>query len=267
MDWRLRMRLSWCVLCPVATWECFKRWMWTQFSAKVCKGRYTLGDKLQQPVVATRRIDKSVHVYWRISVKIFVSSREFCRSNMSQKIKSENLCASMWQQNSVEYFLQFVAVFCHVIARKLYKNGTRLLSCDHKEWYRDTNLLTRLWWNLTRSPDLTRFKSSLSQGEREGWWEGGRRGDSLSFALFLPITLGALFVHASRFASPTSDPNRRDCVTRRCDTSTIFQGKKRHTQRTKLFKSYLLCVHYLPFLPITIDHCHSVVPVCVRCRI
>ena len=107
--------------------------MWTQFSAKVCKGRYTLGDKLQQPVVATRRIDKSVHVYGRISVKIFVSSREFCRSNMSQKIKSENLGASMRQQNSVEYFLQFVAVFCHVIARKLYKKGTRLLSYDHKE--------------------------------------------------------------------------------------------------------------------------------------
>ena len=165
---------------------------------------------------------------------------------MSQKIKSENLCASMRQQNSVEYFLQFVAVFCHVIARKLYKKGTCLLSCDHKEWYRDTNLLTRLWWNLTRSPDLTRFKSSLSQGEREGWWEGGRRGDSLSFALFLPITLGALFVHASRFASPTSDPNRRDCVTRRCDTNTIFQGKKRHTQRTKLVIPSLRPLSSLP---------------------
>ena len=98
MDWRLRMRLSWSVLCPVVTWECFEGWMRTQFSAKVCKGRYTLSDKFQQPVVATRRIDKSVHMYWRISVKIFVSSTEFCRSNMSQKIKSENLCDSTRQQ-------------------------------------------------------------------------------------------------------------------------------------------------------------------------
>ena len=50
---------------------------------------------------------------------------------------------------------------CHVIPRKPNKKGTRLLSCDHKEWYRNTNLLTRLWYNLIRS------KSSLSQGERE----------------------------------------------------------------------------------------------------
>ena len=41
---------------------------------------------------------------------------------------------------------------------------------------------------------------------------------SLPLALFLPITLRAFFVHASRFASATCDPNRSDWVTRRCDS-------------------------------------------------
>ena len=46
------------------------------------KGRYTLGDKLQQH--ATHRSDKSLRVYLRIFVKIVVSATEFCRSNMLQ---------------------------------------------------------------------------------------------------------------------------------------------------------------------------------------
>ena len=36
--------------------------------------KYTLGDKLQQHVAATRRSDKSLRVCWRIVVKIFVSA-------------------------------------------------------------------------------------------------------------------------------------------------------------------------------------------------
>ena len=38
------------------------------------KGRYTLGNKLQQHVAATRCSDKSLRVYWRIFVKIFVAA-------------------------------------------------------------------------------------------------------------------------------------------------------------------------------------------------
>jgi len=49
------------------------------------KGQYTLGDKSQKHVSATRRSDKSLRVYWRISEKIFVFAKEFCCSNMSQK--------------------------------------------------------------------------------------------------------------------------------------------------------------------------------------
>ena len=41
-------------------------------------------------VVAT----KSMRVYRRIFVKIFVSATEFCRSNMLQKFKSNRICAN-----------------------------------------------------------------------------------------------------------------------------------------------------------------------------
>ena len=59
------------------------------------KGWYTLGNKLQQHVTTTRRSDKSLRVYWRIFVKIFVSAyHEFCRSNMLQKIKLARICAT-----------------------------------------------------------------------------------------------------------------------------------------------------------------------------
>ena len=49
------------------------------------KGPYTLGDKLQKRVSATRCSDKSFRVYWRIFEKIFVFATEFCRSKVSQK--------------------------------------------------------------------------------------------------------------------------------------------------------------------------------------
>ena len=63
-------------------------------TTKNTKGRYTLGDKSQQHVATTRRSDKSLRVYWRIFVKIFVSAKEFCRSNMLQKIKSDRIYAT-----------------------------------------------------------------------------------------------------------------------------------------------------------------------------
>ena len=45
--------------------------------------QYTLGDKLQQHCEATRRSNKSLLVYWRIFVKIFVAVTEFCCRNKS----------------------------------------------------------------------------------------------------------------------------------------------------------------------------------------
>ena len=49
-------------------------------------GRYTLGDRLQQLV--------ALLVYWRIFVKVFVSTTEFCRRKMLQKIKSDRIYAT-----------------------------------------------------------------------------------------------------------------------------------------------------------------------------
>ena len=49
------------------------------------KGWYTLGDKFQQHVEATHCSDKSLRVYWRIFVKIFVAATEFCRRNKSHR--------------------------------------------------------------------------------------------------------------------------------------------------------------------------------------
>ena len=43
---------------------------------------YTLGDKMQQHVAATRQVRSSV--YWKISVKIFVSATGFYRRTKSQ---------------------------------------------------------------------------------------------------------------------------------------------------------------------------------------
>ena len=59
-----------------------------------CKGRYTLGDKLQQHVAATHCSEKSLRVYWKICVKISVPATEVCCSNMLQKIKSDRICAT-----------------------------------------------------------------------------------------------------------------------------------------------------------------------------
>ena len=49
---------------------------------------------MHQHVTMTRRSDKSLRMYWRIFVKIFVSATEFCRSDMLQKIKSDRICAT-----------------------------------------------------------------------------------------------------------------------------------------------------------------------------
>ena len=43
---------------------------------------------------ATSCSDKSLRVYWKIFVKIFVSETEFCRCNKSQKIMSDWICAT-----------------------------------------------------------------------------------------------------------------------------------------------------------------------------
>ena len=56
--------------------------------------QYTLGDKLQQHVGPTRPREKSLNLYWRIFLKIFLFAKEFCQSNIVQKIKSDRICLS-----------------------------------------------------------------------------------------------------------------------------------------------------------------------------
>ena len=50
-----------------------------------CKGRYTLGDKLQQHVAVTHCSEKSLRVYWKICVKISVSATEFVAATCCKK--------------------------------------------------------------------------------------------------------------------------------------------------------------------------------------
>ena len=62
------------------------------------KGRYTLGDKLQQLVAATRCSDKSLRVYWRIFVKIFVAATEFVAATIQSDLI---FCDLLQRQNYV----------------------------------------------------------------------------------------------------------------------------------------------------------------------
>ena len=73
--------------------------------------------------MTTRHSNKSLRVYWRIFVKIFVSAREFCHSNMLQKIKSDRICATCrgdknllqgqrFYKISPVHTKQFVAAMC-----------------------------------------------------------------------------------------------------------------------------------------------------------
>ena len=51
-------------------------------------------DKLEQHTASTRCRDNFLCLYWRIFVKIFVSSTEFCHRNKSHKIESGWICAT-----------------------------------------------------------------------------------------------------------------------------------------------------------------------------
>ena len=71
---------------PLYSDHFFSSW-WTKKAIHwlLFKGRYTLGDKLQQHGEATCRSDKLLCVYRRIFVKIFVAATEFCHHNKSHR--------------------------------------------------------------------------------------------------------------------------------------------------------------------------------------
>ena len=104
------------------------------------KGRYTLGNKLQQHVTTTRRSDKSLRVYWRIFVKIITSAyHEFCRSNMLQKIKLDRICVT-WRGNKIllqrQRFLQNFSsthkAICHYNVLPQHVAVTSRQTCTHR---------------------------------------------------------------------------------------------------------------------------------------
>ena len=87
-----------------------------------CKGRYTLGDKFQQHVAVTHCSNKSLRVYWRIFVKIFVAATEFCCRNKSQRFDFLRLVAATkfccgdkdFHKNSPVHTKRFVAATCRL---------------------------------------------------------------------------------------------------------------------------------------------------------
>ena len=60
----------------------------------IFKGWYTLGDKLQQHVAATRHSDKLLHVYWKILWKSLSLQQNFVAATCCKKIKSDRICAT-----------------------------------------------------------------------------------------------------------------------------------------------------------------------------
>ena len=97
----MQFRLTWCNL----EWE-------QKCSDSVI--RALDNNKLQQLVEATHHIDKSLCVYWRIIVKIFVSVTEFCRISMSEKIKSYRICLTCYGNKILlQHMKGFVTVMCH----------------------------------------------------------------------------------------------------------------------------------------------------------
>ena len=90
----------------------------TPSEAPYIQGRYTLGDKLQQHVASARRSDKSLYVYWKIFVKIFVSATELILSqqHVAKNQIRQNLCdLCTWSDLSARR----VAATCRLVCTDL----------------------------------------------------------------------------------------------------------------------------------------------------
>ena len=92
------------------------------------KGQFIFSDKLQQHVVLTLCSDRSLCVYWRIFMKIFVSSTEFCACNRLHNFKLiwffVTCCSNkiqLWTQRFSQKFssrVDFHANACKIYVRK-----------------------------------------------------------------------------------------------------------------------------------------------------
>ena len=119
---------------------------------------------MQQHVVTTRCSDKSLRVYWRIFVKIFVSATEFCHSNMLQKIKSDRICATCRHDKILFQGQRFFSKFLQYTRSDLspqHVAATSCRTCTH-------GVICRRNWLLQLSPSVYRplynaFSSSLQR--------------------------------------------------------------------------------------------------------
>ena len=115
--------------------------------------RYILGDKLQQHVAATRRSDKSLHVYWRIFVKILVFPTEFLSQQHCAKNQiRENLCDLSQRQNSVaetKIFTKFLSSTKRFVAAMCRRN--RLLQLDAGPVHTERSVSVTCCCNLSPS--------------------------------------------------------------------------------------------------------------------
>ena len=105
---------------------------------------------MQQHVTATHHSNKSLHVYWIIFVKIFVSETEFCPCNKLHKFSiiwffttgCGNKILFQRQTFSQKFRLQYTWMICH---------GNVLLQLFagpvHKEWF----VMATFCWNLSPS--------------------------------------------------------------------------------------------------------------------
>ena len=119
---------------------------------------------MQQHVVTTRCSDKSLRVYWRIFVKIFVSATEFCHSNMLQKIKSDRICATCRRHKILLQGQRFFSKFLQYTRSDLSPQHVAATSC----WTCTHGVICRRNWLLQLSPSVYRplynaFSSSLQR--------------------------------------------------------------------------------------------------------
>ena len=111
---------------PLYSDHFFSSW-WTKKAIHwlLFKGRYTLGDKLQQHGEATHRSNKSLRVYWRIFVKIFVAATEFVAAtsrtdsvwfDFLRLVAATKFCCGDkdFHKNSPVHTKRFVAATCRL---------------------------------------------------------------------------------------------------------------------------------------------------------
>ena len=165
--WSIQSNL--CQQPPLYSDHFFSSW-WTKKAIHwlLFKGRYTLGDKLQQHDEATHRSNKSLRVYWRIFVKIFVAATEFCRHNKSHRFSHLFFCDLLQGQNPVvetkifTKILQTHEVICHDLSLRHVCRLTLLLQLITRPVHMEWSVAATCCYNL--SPRVYRLQNLFTIG-------------------------------------------------------------------------------------------------------